>query len=48
MNIEDIKLAKELYKFKMSLEPFREVFVVGNKIIPLILKNFSEELISAL
>ena len=35
MNIEDIKLAKELYKFKMSLEPFREVFIVGNKIIPL-------------
>ena len=34
MNIEDIKLAKELYKFKMSLEPFGEVFVVSNKIIP--------------
>ena len=34
MNIKDIKLAKELYKFKMSLEPFREVFTVGNKIIP--------------
>lgn len=34
MNIEDIKLAKELYKFKMSLEPIREVFIVGNKIIP--------------
>ena len=37
MNIEDIKLAKELYKFKISLEPFREVFVVSNKIIPRIL-----------
>ena len=37
MNIEDIKSAKELYKFKMSLEPFREVFIVGNKIIPRIL-----------
>ena len=48
MNIEDIKLAKELYKFKMSLEPFREVFIVGNKIIPLILKNFSTRLISTL
>ena len=48
MNIKDLKSAKELYKFKMSLEPFREVFVVSNKIIPLILKNFSEELISAL
>ena len=35
MNIEDIKLAKELYKFKISLEPFREDFTVGNKIIPL-------------
>ena len=23
MNIEDIKLAKELYKFKISLEPIR-------------------------
>ena len=31
MNIEDIKLAKELYKFKISLEPCREVFVVSNK-----------------
>ena len=37
MNIEDIKLAKKLYKFKMSLEPFREVFTVSNKIIPRIL-----------
>ena len=48
MNREDIKLAKELYKFKISLEPFREVFVVSNKIIPLILKNFSTRLISTL
>ena len=37
MNIKDLKSAKELYKFKMSLEPFREVFIVGNKIIPRIL-----------
>ena len=35
MNIKDLKSAKELYRFKMSLEPFREVFIVGNKIIPL-------------
>lgn len=34
MNIKDLKSAKELYKFKTSLEPFREVFIVGNKIIP--------------
>ena len=34
MNIEDIKLAKELYKFKISLEPFRAVLAVSNKIIP--------------
>ena len=34
MNIKDLKSAKELYKFKMSLEQFREVFIVGNKIIP--------------
>ena len=35
MNIKGLKSAKELYKFKISLEPFREVFIVGNKIIPL-------------
>ena len=35
MNIEDIKSVKELYKFKISLEPLREVFVVGKKMIPL-------------
>ena len=34
MNIKDLKSAKELYKFEMSLEPFREVFIVGNQIIP--------------
>ena len=37
MNIKDLKLAKDPYKFKISLEPFREVFIVGNKIIPRIL-----------